>query len=345
MAKKKSAIGIGLVGLGFMGLTHLRAARQVRGARLVAIATSDPRKARGDFSGVRGNFGAAGGRESLDGIRVHPTLEALLADPAVELVDICLPSYLHAGAALLAFEAGKHVLVEKPIALQLADAERMLAASRRARKLLLVAQVLRFFPEFAFLSDSVRKGSLGRLLSVNLRRVIATPSWGDSWFSDPARSGGMVVDLHIHDTDFIVQLFGKPRSVTSHGVVEGERVDFIRTAYQFGAPAPLVSAEAGWINAPSLAFEHGYEAFFEKATLRFNSSDAPRPRLYGKKGVKELAVPAADAFQLEIGAAVESVRTGKAHPLLDAASARTSLEVCLAEQNSARSGKPVAVKR
>ena len=89
-----------------------------------AIVTADPRKARGDFRAVRGNFGAGGGKVDLDGVQVHPGIDALLADPAIDLVDICLPSYLHAPVAIRALEAGKHVLVEKPVALTVAPTRR-----------------------------------------------------------------------------------------------------------------------------------------------------------------------------------------------------------------------------
>ena len=341
MAKKRS-VGVGLVGLGFMGLTHLRASRRLRGGRLVALATSDPHKARGDFSKVGGNFGAEGGQEDLRSLSVHPTLDSLLANPAVDLVDICLPSYLHASAAIQCLRAGKAVLVEKPVALKAADAKRMLEAARRARRPLMVAQVLKFFPEFALLADAVRSKRWGDLRALHLRRLIAMPSWGD----DPKLSGGMVMNLHIHDTDFVVHLLGKPRSVTSSGLVDAHGLNFIRTVYHRGKKGPLLSSEGGWINAPGLPFEHGFDAFFEKATLHYSSSNAPTPRLYTTSGSKmrELKIKPGDAFRLEIQAAVDSVRSGKVDPRLSAKSAATSLAVCAAEERSARNGKKVEVK-
>ncbi|MFP6631840.1 MAG: Gfo/Idh/MocA family oxidoreductase, partial [Planctomycetota bacterium] len=247
MAKKRS-VGIGLVGLGFMGLTHLRAAQDARGGKVVAIATSDPNKARGDFSSVGGNFGDAGGREDMTGISVHPTLDTLLEDDRVDLVDLCLPSYLHAPAAIRCLQAGKAVLVEKPIALDPKDAHKMLLAAKKARRPLMVAQVLRFMPEFSLLSDAVKSKRWGKLLSLHMKRIIAMPEWSDSsWLADPAKSGGMVIDLHIHDTDFIVHLFGKPNAVSSNGLVDKRGVNFIRTTYHGKANGPLLSAEAGWL--------------------------------------------------------------------------------------------------
>ena len=340
MAKKRS-VGIGLVGLGFMGLTHLRAAQDARGGKVVAIATSDPNKARGDFSSVGGNFGDAGGREDMTGIAVHPTLDTLLEDDRVDLVDLCLPSYLHAPAAIRCLQAGKAVLVEKPIALDPKDAHKMLLAAKKARRPLMVAQVLRFMPEFSLLSDAVKSKRWGKLLSLHMKRIIAMPEWGDSsWFADPAKSGGMVIDLHIHDTDFIVHLFGKPNAVSSNGLVDKRGVNFIRTTYHGKANGPLLSAEAGWLNAPGLPFEHGYDAFFEKGTLHFNSSTAPEPLLYTTAGraVRKLVIKPVDGFARELQTAVHSVKSGKVDPLLDAAGAADSLAVCRAEERSVRSG-------
>jgi predicted dehydrogenase len=346
MAKKRS-VGIGVVGLGFMGLTHLRASRRLRGGRLVALATSDPRKARGDFSKVGGNFGDGGGAEDLSDLTIHPTLDALLADPKVDLVDICLPSYLHAGAAIQCLRAGKAVLVEKPVALKAADAKRMLDAARKAKQPLMVAHVLKFSAEFALLSEAVKSQRWGELRALHLRRLIAMPSWGDSgWFGDRKLSGGMVVDLHIHDTDFIVHLGGKPRSVTSSGVIDERGVSFIRTVYNHGKKSPLLSSEGGWINAPGLPFEQGFDAFFQDATLHYNSSTAPAPRLYTTAGrkMKELKMKSGDAFQQELQAAVDSLRSGKIDPRLSPKSAATSLAVCAAEEKSVRSRKTIEVK-
>lgn len=277
----------------------------------------------------------------MKGIEVHPSLDALIEDDNVDLVDICLPSYLHAAAAIRCLEAGKAVLVEKPIALKPADARRMLQASKKSRKPLMVAQVLRFMPEFSLLTEAVKNRRWGKLLALHMRRIIAMPDWGDSsWFADPAKSGGMVVDLHIHDTDFIVHLAGKPAAVSSTGLVDEKGVNFIRTTYHHAAKGPLLSSEGGWLNAPGLAFEHGYDAYFEKGTVHFNSSTAPQPRLYTtvNEEVCKLDVKPVDGFCRELQTAIDSVKCGKVDALLQATSAADSLAVCKAEERSVRSG-------
>lgn len=336
--------GIGIVGMGFMGTTHLEAARRLRGARVRAIMTSDPRKARGDFRAVGGNFGSGLGKISLAGIRVHADLDSLLADPAVDLVDLCLPTHCHRDASIQALRYDKHVLVEKPIAVTLPDATRMLRAAERAGRLLLVAQVLKFFPEFAFLSEAIRSRRWGKLLRLHTRRVISKPNWeAGSWLSSRAKSGGMVIDLHIHDTDFVTYLFGKPKAVTSQGVVRKGQVDFVHTKYHYDRDVPLITTEGGWINRPSLPFEHGFEAFFEKASCYYNSTHAPAPVCYEQRKAKEIRPKKLDAFRAELQAAVDAVHSGKVPPTLSPETAKLSLKVCLAEERSAIKGRRCVV--
>ncbi|MEM7233018.1 MAG: Gfo/Idh/MocA family oxidoreductase [Planctomycetota bacterium] len=346
MAKRRTPVGIGLVGLGFMGLTHLRASRGLKGGRVVAISTSDPRKAKGDFSRVKGNFGDAGAREDMTGIEVHSGLDELLANPDVELVDLCLPSHLHAKAATRCLNAGKSVLVEKPIAVNPKDAQAMLAAAKKSKTLLMVAQVLKFFPEHRALDQAIRREKYGKLLSLHLRRVIARPKWSDDdWLGNPKLSGGMAIDLHIHDTDYAISLFGRPRAVTSTGLMSSGQVDSIRTTYDFGKKGPLVTAEAGWINGASLPFEHGYEACFEDASVYYNSTHCPTPKVFGKKSERPLPLgKAKDAFTLELQAAVDSVRSGEVDPFVSAKSAALSLDVCLAEIQSLKKGTRIPLR-
>src|SRR5262249_35078027 len=176
-----------------------------------------------------------GSVEDLTGINRHDTLSVLLADPAVELVDICLPTDMHKPAALAALAAGKHVLVEKPIALSVADADEVIAAAERAGRLLMVGQVLRFFPEFAYIRQCRDRGHYGDLLAGHFKRVISRPNWsGDDWFADVSRTGGAVVDLHIHDSDFVQHLLGMPDEVSATGVTStGDQVDYLVTLYRY----------------------------------------------------------------------------------------------------------------
>src|SRR3954447_14866241 len=156
-------VRIGIVGIGFMGMIHYLAARNLKGAQVTALCSRDQKKLAGDWRGIRGNFGPPGTVMDLAGVKKYNALDALLADPDIDLIDVCNPTHLHPDTARRALQAGKHVLVEKAIALDPKDADAMLDAARQANKMLMVAHVLPFFPEFAFAARAVRGRQFGRL--------------------------------------------------------------------------------------------------------------------------------------------------------------------------------------
>ena len=123
-------VRIGIAGIGFMGMIHYLAAAQAEGVTVAAVQSSDPKKRGGDWRGIRGNFGPPGAVTDLGDIHRHERFEDLLADTDVNLIDLTVPTPRHEDMAVAALNAGKHVLVEKPIALEVAAAERMLAAAK-----------------------------------------------------------------------------------------------------------------------------------------------------------------------------------------------------------------------
>src|SRR5262249_45420965 len=198
------------------------------------------RKLAGDWRGIRGNFGPPGEVMDLSDVKKYDRVEALLADPDIDLIDVCNPTHLHPETAIAALKAGKHVLVEKAIALRPEDADAMLAAAKEAGKLLLVAHVLPFFPEFAYAAEAVRSDKYGRLLGAHFKRVISRPDWSNE-IADATKTGGPAIDLHIHDTHFIGLVCGVPGAVFSTGVIENGAVQYLTTLYLYGPGGPCVS--------------------------------------------------------------------------------------------------------
>src|SRR5438270_6275145 len=168
---------IGIVGIGFMGRIHYLAGQRLRGTKVAAVCSRDKAKLAGDWRNTRGNFGPEPGRVDLSGVKTYESFDAMLADPEIDLIDVCNPTHLHPETATAALKAGKHVLVEKAIALTPADADAMLAAAKKAGRLLMVAHVLPFFPEFRFAAEAVRGGTYGKLLAAHFTRVISKPDW------------------------------------------------------------------------------------------------------------------------------------------------------------------------
>jgi predicted dehydrogenase len=338
--------GIGLVGIGFMGMIHFHAAQRAAGGKVVALCTRDPAKRKGDWTGIQGNFGPRGTHVDLSDVVAYESFEELLADPNITLVDLCVPNDQHSSYATRALEAGKDVLVEKPIALSVLDADRMISAAQAAGRKLMVAHVLPFFPEFAHALDAVRSGRYGSVLAAHFTRVISKPDWSAA-IGDAARSGGPAVDLHIHDAHFVALLCGNPSSVRSTGVVEDGAVTHLSTQYLFDRPgAPAVSAVSGALVQKGRPFSHGFEIYLEGATLSLGSA---HPRAAGPQssycvitpdGVEHPELGSADpidAFAREIEAAL-GCNNAEA---LSSQLARTALALCWAEIESVKTGKMV----
>src|SRR5438309_12114561 len=130
-------VRIGIVGVGFMGMIHYLAARKLRGGRVTAICSRDAKKRAGDWRGIRGSFRPAGELMDLWRVKKYAELDELLGDPDIDVIDICNPTQQHPATAIAALKAGKHVLVEKAIALDPKDADVMLKTAHQAKKLLM----------------------------------------------------------------------------------------------------------------------------------------------------------------------------------------------------------------
>lgn len=336
-------VRIGIIGIGFMGVTHYKAMAKVKGARVTAICTRNPKKLQGDWRQVQGNFGGSGGVQDLSKIARYSDIGELLADEKVDLVDICLPTNMHAQVALDALEAGKHVLLEKPIALSLKAADRIVAEAKKRRLRCMVGHVLRYFPEFRIIKSLIDGREQGRVLAAHFKRIIAEPAWWDP--RDLERTGGPAIDLHIHDSDFVQFLFGMPESVASNGFVRrGGIVEHLHTHYHFGGRSMAISAEGGWLAQQGCPFEHGYDVYFEHATLKYNSSWGHPPVLLTRDGkCRKPRLPRQDGFVAELQDAVDAVRAGRDSSVLSGASARNSLLLCLKEVQSVKTGKRVRV--
>lgn len=338
-------VRIGLVGIGFMGYIHYLAAQKVKGASVAAVCSRDEKKLSGDWRAIRGNFGPPGAMMDLSGVKKYPKFDDMLADPDIDLIDICTVTDQHAPMAIAALKAGKHVLVEKAIALTTADADAMVTAAKQAGKLLMVAHVLPFFPEFAFAYEAARSGRFGKLLGGHLTRVIAKPDWSAA-IGDADATGGPAVDLHIHDTHFVGLIAGVPQAVSSSGVVNGASVDYLTTTYHYPAGGPALSCSSGAVATKGRQFVHGYELYFESATLAYSSGGIPLTVFKADGSTEQPTLGDGDplaAFTTEIQTAVDAVTSGVMPPLLSGQLARDALVLCFKEIESVKSGKVVAV--
>lgn len=348
-------IQIGIVGLGFMGMTHFRGAKKVKGGKVSAICTRDPRKLKGNWQGIRGNFGNSGGQEDLSGIKTYCHIEDILADPEIDLLDICLPSPMHCEVAIEALRTGKNVLVEKPISLNIEDADRMIREADQLGQILMVAHVLPFFPEFSYLKNLISEETYGTLLGGHFKRIISQPDWSAD-LGKMELTGGPGVDLHIHDTHYISLLCGIPDCVTVSGrLVENFYAEYLSTTYHYiNRPDLCITCACGAISQAGRAFTHGFEVYLEKATVIYESSTlngqslmvTPLTLLTEDGKVWKPTIGSSDpvaAFTKELQAAVNVVSGGKEIPELTGCRARDALRLCFKEVESVRLGGMVKV--
>jgi len=344
-------VNVGIAGTGFMGMIHYLAYQKARGAKIVALCEKDPKRLAGDWRSIKGNFGPQGQMMDLKGIARYPELDEMLADPKVELVDVCLPPALHADVAVAALKAGKHVFCEKPIALRPADAQRMVQAAQQAGRLLMIGHVLPFFPEYRFARDTIAGGKYGRLLGGHFKRIISDPLWLPDFYN-PNTTGGPMIDLHVHDAHFIRLLCGMPQAVQSVGRMRGEVVERFSTQFLFEDPGLVVTATSGVIYQQSRPFTHAYEIYLERATLLFDSAtidgegvSTPLTLLTDKKAVRPKlgSGDPIDSFKAEINEVVRCVQGNTPSALLDGELARDAIVLCQKQTESVRRRRPVKV--
>ncbi len=292
MAEK---IKVGIIGIGFMGSTHFRIYRDHPMAEIYAIADIDEPKIRGDWSKIIGNIGNEDNSQpvNLANIKCYNDAFELIKDPEVQLVDICVPTYLHKKYITAALNEGKHVFCEKPIALDTSEANEILSLSRTCNNKLMIGMCIRFWPEYRHAYQFVKTGKIGEIKSATFKRVspsISGISW-ENWFMKEKLSGGALLDLHLHDTDAIRYFFGKPLRVTSFGM-KGFRsdhgFDHVFTHYDLGNET-LVFSEGSWAPAGSTPFEMSFLIVGDKGTIRLSESGY---KIFYENGTVETPAPA-----------------------------------------------------
>jgi predicted dehydrogenase len=325
-----------------MGVTHLRAHLDNPQARVVAVCDAVRVPVNGVLAGVAGNIKKSDDINLGPGVKVFRKLDELLADPAVELVDLCTPTPLHPEQAIAALRAGKHVLCEKPLARTAAAAREILQVADASPGMLMPAMCMRFWPGWSWLKQAVAEQTYGKVLAARFRRVSEMPAWSKGTYASGGGDlGGALFDLHIHDTDFVNFLFGRPAGVFSTGVTSAAgAINHVVTQYQFPG-GPAVYAEGSWLLTKG--FNMAYTLHCERATLDFDlarGADALHVTEEGREP-RVVKTDGPDGYGAEVRYIVECVATGKAPQIVTARDGVMALELCEAEEQSIRSGQAV----
>ncbi|MBN2130040.1 MAG: Gfo/Idh/MocA family oxidoreductase [Sedimentisphaerales bacterium] len=336
-------LSVGIVGFGFMGRMHCGHWSNLAAAEVVAVCDSNP-ALREQAQGSVGNIAGAEGVD-LGDMQLYQDLDEMLAAQKLDAVSVTVPTHLHEDVTCKCLAAGIHVLCEKPMALTLEQGRRMIAAAEKAGKVLQIGQCIRFWPEYAYARELITSGRYGRLLAASFHRLTAVPNWSaDGWLADPRRSGGLALDLHIHDADFVQYALGMPRSVTTFAARNsaGEPVH-LTTRYET-AQGGVVLAEAGWDVTEAFGFFMGYELIFQQATVIYDCRKSPTLTVYPARGdafAPEL--DAGDGYAHEIEYFAQSICGKALNKVITALDALESLRLVEAEVESLRLGKAVAL--
>lgn len=284
-----------------MGATHLNAFRGIDGVEIAAVSSTNRKALEGDLSDAGGNLGRETGAFDFSAVSKFADWHNLLEDPRVDAVDICLPTYLHVEAAVLALEAGKHVLVEKPMALDAAQCDAILDAASRSKQILMVAQVLRFWPEYVALREFLQAGVRSPILEAAFFRRCGLPDWS-AWLSDESRSGGAILDLLVHDIDQALHLFGLPDSVAARSLGLVDTLD-ASLHYRDGT---TVSIQGGWYAAGE-PFSMGFRVSTDYGDLELKDG-VSSSKTNGEW--RNIASPPGDAYLAELSYFVDCCRSG-----------------------------------
>lgn len=279
---------------------------------------------------------------------VFENMEALIE--AVDIIDVCTPTCFHREPVVAAARAGRDIVCEKPLARSLEDAEAMIAACHASESRLFVAQVVRFFPQFAQAKALLAEGEIGRPVMLRSVRGGSAPEAGRSWFSDFNQSGGAVMDLGVHDIDFARWCLGDVERVFARGLcfADSGAKDHALLVLRFWNGA-IAHIECSWAYPPG-GFHTRFEIAGTRGVIEFDSRASPPVALaYGVGGAtgssSELASPVADRddpYYLELNHFLRCVDTGEPF-LVTAQDGLEAVRVALAAIESMRRRAPVAL--
>ena len=292
---------VALVGVGGISGAHIPAWDRMEDAELVALCDIRPEQ-----------------MERYPDKRHYTDFDEMLAREEIDILDITLPTYLHADFAVKALEKGINVICEKPISLKKDDVARVYGAAEKNGVKFMVAQVLRFWPEYEVLKSIYDKKTYGALLSGEMARLGCCPKWSwDGWMTDENRSGLVPFDLHIHDLDFMVYAFGAPKNIMCHRARRPEQ-DYINAVYEFDTF--FITTEASWYAAP-YPFCASFRFQFEQAVVAWEKGEM---KIYEQNGkvwnpiatdaqgdTGDIGLPASDAYFNEIRYFADCVKANK----------------------------------
>ena len=339
-------INVGVIGLGMMGLTHLDVYAKRQNVKVVAVADKDPDRLSGKTRATGNVEGQAQGGFDLSQTKPYTEGMDLSADPEVQLVDICLATPMHVDYAIAALKKGKHVLVEKPLARNAKDAQKLAKAAAKSKGLSMCAMCMRFWPGWTWLKQAIDNKTYGKVFSASFRRMASMPP--GAFYANGELSGGAILDLHIHDADFVQFLFGTPAAVFSRGYSKTSgQIDHIVSHYLYEgeAGAPVVTAEGTWAMHAPYEFRMQFTVNFDRATAVFDLLNSATPLVLYHEGKKQpIDLEKSMGYDKEIDYFLDCITRGERPKTVTLEDAANAIKLVEAEAKSVATNKPVRIK-
>ncbi|MEG0853237.1 MAG: Gfo/Idh/MocA family oxidoreductase [Angelakisella sp.] len=328
-------VKIALIGCGTMGRTHSGGYLKIEDARVVAFCDIDKGKAEA----------LAEQHDSA----VYTDFATMMQEAEFDVLDVCLPTYMHKEYAIAAMRKGKHVFCEKPIALTVEDANEMLAVAKECGVKFSVGHVLRFFPAYKGAMEQIESGRLGVPRLIRTTRNQGFPQWSwEGWYKDYSKSGGPIVDLIIHDFDWIIHNFGKVERVFAksfEGKVEEQEHCIVLLRLQNGT---IAHVEGSWAYPKGSTFRMTFEVVGTHAQIEFDSVESSpvikQTLVDGQhKLTRSSPVPGKlEPYCAELCEFVQAVKNDTV-PTVTGEQAVEALRVALAAVESSCTGQPVTL--
>lgn len=349
MKKQKKSrarkVKVAIVGFGFMGRMHYGIWKKMKGTHIVALCDSNLAQFDAPITG--GNIAGADTSTDYGDAVIYDDFDKMLAEAKPDVISLTLPTFVHSALTIKALEAGVSVLCEKPMSLSVAECNKMIKAAEKAPKhaKLMIGQCLRFWPNFQYIKKLIDTKKYGEVIAASFRRYSPLPGWGKgkSWFWDESLSGGVALDLHIHDSDLVQYLFGLPKAVTSHATYRKDGLmQYISTLYDLGNIT--ITGEASWCMSPVCGFEANFIISMEKATIIFDAKREKPLMIYPIKGkAKEPKLRTKEGYYYEIEWFLKKLKGEKVDPITSMEESRNSVDLIEAERRSAKTGRTVKV--
>lgn len=259
-------------------------------------------------------------------------IDEMIEKENLDLIDVCLPTFLHKDAVIKALEKGINVLVEKPMALSSAECKEMMDSASDSRGRFMVGHCVRFSGAYNFLKEIVSSGKYGKLISAEFQRLSQTPLWK---IGKTAQDGGVIFDMHIHDVDFALYLFGMPDELSSVSNKNHTECDVVTTVFKYGDA--FVNIKGDWSLPQSFPFSTPYRIVFENAMIEYNGTDSVK--LYENSAVTPIEVNLTDSsIQCEIEYFVDLLLNDKKNTINHPDNSKKTIELIEKIRYSADNG-------